>query len=70
MIAVRDTDESKSAWVIAHELRYEYKDDDVMVIVIPNIESVNYGRGVGYEIIEHIPTNEMAAISGTALRDS
>ena len=27
----------------------------VKVIVIPDIESVNYGRGVGYEIIEHIP---------------
>ena len=27
----------------------------VKVIIIPDIESVNYGRGVGYEIIEHIP---------------
>ena len=27
----------------------------VKVIIIPDIESVNYGRGVGYDIIEHVP---------------
>ena len=27
--------------------------DDVVVMIIPDIESVNYGRGVGYEINEY-----------------
>ena len=40
----------------------------VKVITIPDIESVNYGRGVGYEIIEHIPPNDIEKISATKLR--
>ena len=31
----------------------------VKVIVIPDIESVNYGRGVGYDIIEHVPPKKV-----------
>ena len=34
--------------------------DDVTVLSIPDIESVNYGRGVGYEINEFTPTEEIA----------
>tara|TARA_B100001121_G_C18189323_1_gene389432 strand:- start:50 stop:376 length:327 start_codon:yes stop_codon:yes gene_type:complete len=40
----------------------------VKVIVIPDIESVNYGRGVGYEIIEHVPPQEVGKISATKIR--
>ncbi len=40
----------------------------VKVIVIPDIESVNYGRGVGYEIIEHIPPKNIKEISATKIR--
>ncbi len=40
----------------------------VKVIVIPDIESVNYGRGVGYEIIEHVPPKEVGKISATKIR--
>ena len=36
--------------------------------IIPDIESVNYGRGVGYEIIEHIPPSEIGEISATSIR--
>lgn len=42
--------------------------DAVETMVIPDIESVNYGRGVGYEINEYSPPAEVHAISGTALR--
>ena len=31
----------------------------VTVIIIPDIESVNYGRGVGYDIIEHVPPKKL-----------
>ena len=41
----------------------------VKVIIIPDIESVNYGRGVGYDIIEHIPPNDIGEISATSIRE-
>ena len=40
----------------------------VKVIIIPDIESVNYGRGVGYDIIEHVPPSEIGKISATKIR--
>ena len=40
----------------------------VRVIIIPDIESVNYGRGVGYDIIEHIPPDNVGKISATEIR--
>jgi nicotinamide mononucleotide adenylyltransferase len=40
----------------------------VKVIIIPDVESVNYGRGVGYDIIEHVPPNEIGKISATEIR--
>ena len=45
---------------------------DVKVMIIPDIESVNYGRGVGYEINEYQPPPESGAmfISATKIRDS
>tara|TARA_B100001113_G_C21040358_1_gene592049 strand:+ start:811 stop:1140 length:330 start_codon:yes stop_codon:yes gene_type:complete len=44
------------------------KSKKIKVIVIPDIESVNYGRGVGYDIIEHIPPSEVGKISATEIR--
>ena len=41
----------------------------VKVIIIPDIESVNYGRGVGYDIIEHIPPSDIGEISATKIRE-
>jgi hypothetical protein len=51
---------------------HESKGDDVKVIIIPDIESVNYGRGVGYEINEYEPTNNSGVmfISASKIRDS
>ena len=43
---------------------------DVKVIVIPDIESVNFGRGVGYEINEFTPPEDIGWISATKIRDS
>ena len=42
----------------------------VKVIIIPDIESVNYGRGVGYDIIEHFPPPEIKEISATKIRNA
>ena len=41
----------------------------VKVIIIPDIESVNYGRGVGYDIIEHVPPQKVGKISATKIRE-
>ena len=41
----------------------------VRVIIIPDIESVNYGRGVGYNIIEHVPPSDIGEISATKIRE-
>ena len=40
----------------------------IKLIIIPDIESINYGRGVGYEIIEHIPPTDIKEISATKIR--
>ena len=51
---------------------HEAKGDDVKVIIIPDIESVNYGRGVGYQINEYEPPADSGAmfISASKIRDS
>ena len=41
----------------------------VKVIIIPDICSVNFGRGVGYDIVEYIPPNQVADISATKVRE-
>ena len=46
------------------------KNDDVKVMIIPDIESVNYGRGVGYEINEFTPPDNIGFISATGIRNS
>lgn len=54
---------------VVEMLRYVYLDNEfVKVIIIPDIESVNYGRGVGYDIIEHLPPNNIGIISATEIR--
>ena len=50
------------------ELRALVSSGRVKLMVIPDIESVNYGRGVGYEVIEHVPPEDIKEISGTKIR--
>ena len=52
----------KELWKLIGEER-------VKVMVIPDIESVNFGRGVGYDIIEHLPPQEVSDISATKIRE-
>ena len=46
-----------------------YEDQDVVVLPIPDISSVNYGRGVGYGIIEHVPPADVGFVSATSIRE-
>ena len=54
---------------IESELNDLISSQHVKVIIIPDIESVNYGRGVGYDIIEHVPPTEIGEISATSIRE-
>ena len=47
----------------------ECAEGKIKVMIIPDICSVEFGRGVGYDIIEHIPPTEIANISATAVRE-
>jgi hypothetical protein len=75
-VAIRDVpqDENnpKKAIQILHELSNEpfFKDnfERVLISIIPDIESINYGRGVGYDVVYHEPPEDVAVISGTAIR--
>ena len=77
LIAVRDTPINESNPfttddVIAN-LEKEYSEEvklgSVKIISIPDIESVNYGRGVGYEINEFVPPKDIGKISATKIRE-
>ena len=51
------------------ELKDLILDGRVITSIIPDIESVNYGRGVGYDVIEHVPPKEIGEISATSIRN-
>ena len=52
-----------------NELKDLIQDGRIITSIIPDVESVNYGRGVGYEVIEHIPPQEIGEISATSIRE-
>ena len=54
---------------IFDEMQNEVEAGTLKVIIIPDICSVEFGRGVGYDIIEHIPPTEVAEISATKIRE-
>jgi cytidyltransferase-like protein len=53
---------------IESELQNEILTGSVKVISIPPIESINYGRDVGYDVIEHKPQEYIRKISATKIR--
>jgi cytidyltransferase-like protein len=53
---------------ISEQMKEEMESRKLKVIVIPDICSIEFGRGVGYDIIEHIPPQEVADISATKIR--
>ena len=75
-VAIRDVQQDennpKSAQEVLKELSNEpfftNNWDKILLSIIPDIESVNYGRGVGYDVIYHEPPKEIEQISGTAIR--
>lgn len=76
-IAIRDVETTDSnpfdAQEVLETISAEYKtlcaEGRVKVSIIPDICSVEFGRGVGYDIIEHIPPTNVAEISATKVRE-
>lgn len=75
-VAIRDVEVDKNNPKTAQEVFqmlirepfFNKNFDKILLSIIPDIESVNYGRGVGYDVIYHEPPVEIAEISGTAIR--
>ena len=75
-IAIRDIEPSKNQpWTaqevlknLSEQLSDLINEGRIKISIIPDIESVNYGRGVGYEIIEHVPPSQVEQISATKIR--
>ena len=75
-IAIRDVEPNENQPWTAHEvlMNLQKELDDliqegkIFISIIPDIESVNYGRGVGYEIIEHVPPSDIKEVSATSIR--
>lgn len=53
---------------IMTEYEKEISEKRVKVMILPDICSVEFGRGVGYDIIERVPPQEIAEISATKIR--
>jgi len=74
LIAIRNVKPDEKNPFTAFEVHKNIADfyadnDNVDVMIIPDICSVEFGRGVGYDIIEHIPPAEIAEISATKIRE-
>jgi nicotinamide mononucleotide adenylyltransferase len=76
LICIRDIEpDEKNPWTskeVEANLQIELKDlveqGRVKIITIPDIESINIGRGVGYDIIEHVPPEKIRDVSATNIR--
>ena len=76
-IAIRDVEPDENQPWTAQQIKDNLKirffseitEGKIQVIIVPDIESVNYGRGVGYDIIEHTPPQDVKEISATKIRE-
>ena len=76
-IAIRDVEPDENQPWTAQQIKDNLKirffneitEGKIQIIIIPDIESVNYGRGVGYDIIEHNPPTDIKEISTTKIRE-
>ena len=77
LLCIRDVPTSDSnPWTaqeillnLVEELKDLIEEKRVMLGIIPDIESINIGRGVGYDVIEHVPPQEIHDISATKIRE-
>lgn len=53
---------------LSKELKDLISEGRLRIEIYPDIESINIGRGVGYDVIEHIPPQEIRDVSATKIR--
>jgi cytidyltransferase-like protein len=74
LICIRDIQPDEKNPFTAEQIRenisnFYSEEERVKVMVIPDICSIEFGRGVGYDIIEHVPPTEIGEISATKIRE-
>ena len=77
LLCIRDVPkDEKNPWsayqimmMLSTELFDLLNEGKVKLMIIPDIESINYGRGVGYEVNEHVPPQDIHDISATKIRE-
>jgi cytidyltransferase-like protein len=77
LLCIRDLEpDEKNPWTahqvlmnLATALTDLISEGKVKIIIIPDIESVNIGRGIGYDVIEHVPPQDIHDISATQIRE-
>lgn len=77
LLAIRDVEpDEKNPWFpqdvlmnLSKELSDLIMQGKIKIIIIPDIESVNIGRGIGYDVIEHTPPHDIHDISATKIRE-
>ena len=77
LLCIRDVPVSESnPWTadqillnLADSLKDLLEEGRLHIMKIPDIESINIGRGVGYDVIEHVPPQEIHDISATKIRE-
>lgn len=77
LICIRDINPDEKNPFTAEEVKnnimnhysQECIEGKIKVMVIPDICSIEFGRGVGYDIIERIPPQEIHDISATKIRE-
>ena len=77
LLCIRDVaPDEKNPWTarqildnLANELKDLLMAEKLVIMVIPDIDSVNIGRGIGYDVIEHVPPQEVHDISATNIRE-
>jgi len=76
-LAIRNVETDKNNPKTAHQVMMDLSDEPffkenshkINISIIPDIESINYGRGVGYDVIYHEPPEDVSKISGTSIRN-
>ncbi len=77
LICIRDVEPDEKNPFTAQEVEANIKkelwklvgEEKVKIMIIPDIESVNIGRGIGYDVIEHLPPPKIEDISATKIRE-
>lgn len=77
LLCIRDVPVSdKNPWTaqeilmnLSTELKDLVEEGKLSIMKIPDIESINIGRGVGYDVIEHVPPQDIHDISATKIRE-